>query len=49
MNLLNAVLGIAIVLLLPLSRFARARWVPITIGALFSFLQLLILSLWMLT
>lgn len=47
MNLLNAVLGIVIVLLVPLSRFARARWVPITIGALFAFLQLLILSLWM--
>ena len=45
MNSLHVVLAVAIVLLVPLSRIARARWVPITIGALFCLLQLLILTL----
>jgi hypothetical protein len=44
-NSLHVVLVVAIVLLVPLSRIARARWVPITTGAFFCSLQLLILSL----
>lgn len=46
-NSLHIVLVVAIVLLVPLSRIARARWVPITIGAFFCILQLLIFSLWL--
>ena len=45
MNSLHVILLVVIVLLVPLSRVARARWVPITIGAFFCLLQLLILSL----
>jgi hypothetical protein len=44
-NSLHIVLAVAIVLLVPLSRIARARWVPITIGVFFCLLQLLILAL----
>lgn len=47
MNTWHLILLVAIVLLVPLSRVARARWVPITIGLFFSLLQLLILTLWL--
>lgn len=47
MNSVHAIWVVAIVLLVPLSRVARARWVPITIGAVFSLLQILVLALGM--
>jgi hypothetical protein len=47
MNSLHAILVVAIVLIVPLSWVARARWVPITIGVVFSLFQILILALGM--